>query len=320
MIHFRLISLVVISSLVFILTACNNAETTYMVGTLERDRIELRVESTEPIIAIHVRDGEAVDTGTLVLEQDPSRATKRLEQQAALRDQAAARLAELVRGPREETIAEARAKLQASRVQKSNALARVARTREIFAKGLSSQNQLDSDETSYETAQAQEKADSEALGKLLNGTTVEELEQASAVVAAAEAQVQLAQLELDRTRILAPKSGTVDKILYQKGERPAIGATIAVLLDRERTFARVYVPEHLRSKIIPGRTLVVRMDGENREFNGSVRWVSSDASFTPYFALTEHDRSRLSYLAEIDVPDAGNLPAGLPLQVDFPSQ
>ena len=40
-----------------------------------------------------------------------------LDQQLALRDQAKARLAELVRGPRQEVIAEARARLEASEVQ-----------------------------------------------------------------------------------------------------------------------------------------------------------------------------------------------------------
>ena len=43
----------------------------------------------------------------------------------------------------------------------------------------------------------------------------------------------------------------------------------------------------------------VRLDGVDREMQGAVRWVSADASFTPYFALTEHDRSRLAYLAEL---------------------
>jgi HlyD family secretion protein len=57
----------------------------------------------------------------------------------------------------------------------------------------------------------------------------------------------------------------------------------------------------------------VHADGVERNFQGTVRWVSSDASFTPYFALTEHDRSRLSYLAEIDLADAARLPAGLPV-------
>jgi HlyD family secretion protein len=63
----------------------------------------------------------------------------------------------------------------------------------------------------------------------------------------------------------------------------------------------------------------VRIDGETRSITGTVRWVSADANFTPYFALTEHDRSRVSYLAEIDVPDASSLPSGIPLEVDFPA-
>ena len=69
----------------------------------------------------------------------------------------------------------------------------------------------------------------------------------------------------------------------------------------------------------PGERLNVRIDGSTRSMTGTVRWVSADASFTPYFALTEHDRSRLSYLAEVDVPDASSLPSGVPLEVDFPA-
>jgi HlyD family secretion protein len=108
-------------------------------------------------------------------------------------------------------------------------------------------------------------------------------------------------------------------VLDQRGERPAAGTTIAVLLDNSRTFARVYVPEQLRARITPGVRLEVRIDGVADRFDGRVRWVSADASFTPYFALTEHDRSRLSYLAEIDLDGADALPAGIPLQVDFAS-
>ena len=112
----------------------------------------------------------------------------------------------------------------------------------------------------------------------------------------------------------------VDKVLYRIGERPAPGTTIAIVLDSSRTYARVYVPEHLRTRVTPGVSIVVRIDGEASAFSGTVRWVSSDATFTPYFALTEHDRSRLSFLAEIDIPDAADLPSGVPLQADFPGE
>ncbi len=302
------------------LSACDRTDTSYMVGTLERDRIELKVETSEPIIAIHARDGQAVAAGDPVLDQDPERATARLAQQIGMRKQAAARLAELQRGPREESIREARAKLEASTVQKENAWANLERTREVFAKGLSSQGRLDFDETSHKTAVAEEKANTEALDRLLHGTTIEELQQAAAALEAAEATVRQARLDLDRTRIQAPVAGVIDKVLFRLGERPLPGTTIAVLLDSSRTFARVYVPEHLRADIVPGKSIEVRIDGFDKTFTGRVRWVSSDASFTPYFALTEHDRSRLSYLAEIDIPDAADLPSGIPLQADFPAE
>ena len=75
----------------------------------------------------------------------------------------------------------------------------------------------------------------------------------------------------------------------------------------------------MRVSVQPGKKLDVRVDGISGSITGTVRWVSADASFTPYFALTEHDRSRLSYLAEVDVPDASSLPSGVPLEVDFPA-
>ena len=138
--------------------------------------------------------------------------------------------------------------------------------------------------------------------------------------AAAEAVLAQAQVDLQRTELRAPVDGIVDKLLFQVGERPPPGTTVAVVLDRSRIFARFYVPEHLRTSVTPGRELTVRLDGVEGEMQGAVRWVSADASFTPYFALTEHDRSRLSYLAELDLPQAADLPSGLPLVVLPPAE
>ena len=300
------------------LGACDEDNGNVMVGTLERDRIELRVESNEPITAIGVEDGQAVAGGELVLEQDAARHSARLAQVTAQRDQAAARLAELRRGPREEAIREAQARLEASVVVAINARTNLERAREVFERGLSNQATLDDAATAWEAAAARELGDREALSALLHGTTVEELEQAQAALEAAEAVMQQAQLDLQRLRIVAPSPGRIDKVLYQVGERPAPGATVAVLLDTRRNFARLYVPEHLKAQVVPGKNLDVTIDGVDGALRGTVRWISSDASFTPYFALTEHDRSRLSYLAEVDLEGAEALPSGLPLQARVP--
>jgi len=50
-----------------------------------------------------------------------------------------------------------------------------------------------------------------------------------------------------------------------------------------------------------------------------VRFVSAEAAFTPYYALTQADRSRLSYLTLIDLDEsaAANIPTGMPVQVEL---
>ncbi|MEM9209309.1 MAG: hypothetical protein AAGA61_08675, partial [Pseudomonadota bacterium] len=64
----------------------------------------------------------------------------------------------------------------------------------------------------------------------------------------------------------------------------------------------------------------VYIDGQDEPLDGRVRWVASEAAFTPYFALTEHDRGRLSFLAKIDIDITGaRLPDGVPVEIELRS-
>ncbi len=298
-----------------VMVSCQPAEPGGLVGTLERDRIELKVETSEPITAIHVADGQQVKRGEPVLQQDTARAQARLEQQMALRDQAAARLAELERGPRQEAIRQSRARLESVQAISSNAHAEYQRVLDVYQRQLASKASVDALEAAWKSARSEEQAAREALAELLNGTTPEELQQAAAALASAQAQVSQARIDVERLAILAPMDGRIDKVLFELGERPSAGATVAILLDQSRSYARVYVPEPLKARMQPGAAVRVVLDGMEDSHSGTVRWVSSDASFTPYFALTEHDRSRLTYLAEIDLEAASSVPSGTPLVV-----
>lgn len=53
--------------------------------------------------------------------------------------------------------------------------------------------------------------------------------------------------------------------------------------------------------MLPGNKYIVRIDGQEIDFTAQLRTVSSKASFTPYFALSEDDRARLSYVAELSI-------------------
>jgi HlyD family secretion protein len=71
--------------------------------------------------------------------------------------------------------------------------------------------------------------------------------------------------------------------------------------------------------VTPGTELTVYVDGVQDSFKGRVRWIAHEPAFTPYYALNSSERSRLVYLAEVQLPDsAANLPAGLPVQVELP--
>jgi HlyD family secretion protein len=149
---------------------------------------------------------------------------------------------------------------------------------------------------------------------------VEELDQAVAALAEADAGLAAAQLAVERLTLRAPRDGVVDAIPYKAGDRPQPGATVIVMLADQAPYARVYLPQAVRAHVRIGMEARVRVAGYDRSFAGQLRTVSSEAAFTPYFALTERDRGRLVYLAEVDLvePGAHDLPTGLPVEVDFP--
>jgi HlyD family secretion protein len=153
------------------------------------------------------------------------------------------------------------------------------------------------------------------------GTTGEELQQARAALAEAEASLADLRIRRERLEVRAPRAGPIDALPYEVGERPPSGAVVVVMLADTAPYARIYVPEPLRVRVRPGLEVSVRIDGIEGALAGRVRSVSHAAVFTPYYALTERDRSRLAYLAEVDLvdPNARDLPTGIPVEVEFGS-
>ena len=113
--------------------------------------------------------------------------------------------------------------------------------------------------------------------------------------------------------------GQIDALPFEIGERPPVGAIVVALLADGAPYARVHVPAPVRVQLEPGARALIYVDGQAEPFEGTLRSVAHDASFTPYFALSQRDRSRLSYLAEVVLSDprARPLPTGIPVEVYF---
>ncbi len=289
-----------------------------VVGELASDRIELTAEVDEPIVDIAVSEGDAVSAGQVLLRQDDARARARLaEAEAALAGQQA-RLDELVRGPRREQIAAARANLEGAVEELAFRKSEHKRVTEVHARGLASPELLDRAEAALDAAIANHKLRTAELEERLAGTTAEELAQAEQAVRQMAARRDAAAVDLARHETVSPVDGIADSRLFELGERPARGQPLMVVLGGKQPYARVYVPEKLRARVTVGGRAVIHVDGLEAALDGRVRWVSSEAAFTPYYALTERDRDRLTFLAKIDiVTERPRLPDGVPVEVDL---
>jgi HlyD family secretion protein len=304
---------------VMALAACENAdESGRIVGELASDRIELTAEMAEPIIEILVAEGEAVSAGQVLVRQDSTRALARLAEAEAALGQVQARLDELVRGPRSEQITAQRAAVGGARDELAFRRSDYARIQEIHGKNLASEELLDRAKAALDAAIANDKLQRAQLQELLTGTTLEELAQAENAVKQAAARRDLATVDVVRHNITAPVDGIADSRLFELGERPNPGQPVMVVLGGDQVYARVYVPEHLRVHVTPGRDATIHIDGLTEAIPGRVRWVASEAAFTPYFALTERDRGHLTYLAKVDLLGSRDrLPDGVPVEVDL---
>lgn len=303
--------------LLLALAGCTGDNGDRLLGTLERDRLELIAESQEAIIEVGVREGDRVTAGQHLLRLDPTSIDAQIRQAKGAVAQAEGSLAELVTGPRREEILAARARLAAAAARFDAAAREFDRVEALVRQSLLPQSQLDAQRAARDSAAGDRDAAHEQLLELERGTRSEALEQAQAALEQAEAQLAAQQIVRDRLDVVAPRDGVIDALPYKLGERPPRGAPVIVMLADGMPYARVFIPEPARATSGPGTAALVQLDGSDRQWQATVRFVSTDAAFTPYYALNEKDRSRLSFLAEVVLTedDARALPTGMPVQV-----
>lgn len=287
-------------------------------GTLEYDRITLPAPAAERVVAIDVREGERVKAGQALLQLDPTHTQSELAAAEAQAQQQREVLAELQAGPRGEDIERARANLAAVQAQAREARAYYDRLAPLKGKGYVAAADLDRARAAAGNAEGQVAASRAALDVLLHGTRPEQIAQAQAAVAAAIAQAGAQQVLLGKLAIVAPRAGRIDSLPYKLGDQAPIGAPVAILLAGDAPYARIYVPEQQRAKVRVGDAIQVFVSGREQPYAGKVRMIRSEPDFTPYYALIGDDAARLSYLAEVTLgADAVELPAGLPVRVEF---
>jgi HlyD family secretion protein len=297
---------------------CFSETQTQALGTIERDRVTFTATANEIIRQQPVQEGSFVSKGQVLVQLDSKRQEAVVAHAVALVAKADAQLLKLTNGERPEDIAAAQASVSRAEARLVQAEKNYIRQSELVAKKVVSQAEKDTAIAARDTAIAELDSAKEEFSKLTAGARPEEIAQAQAEQQAAVADLNLQQQILDELTIVATRDGILDTLPYNLGERVPINGIVAVIQGNRIPYARVYVPASHRVDFIVDKEVNVHIDGLDAPVLGKVRWVATEPSFTPYYALTEDERSRLVYLAEIDLAtETEALPSGLPAQVDL---
>ncbi len=147
----------------------------------------------------------------------------------------------------------------------------------------------------------------------------EQLAVARAEIEAAQANLAALQVQIDKTRILAPISGVVMIRNIEPGEVLVPGVVALTLADLDRISVTVYIPEDRYGQVNLGDQAQATVDSFPGEvFSATVVRIADRAEFTPRNVQTVEERRTTVFAVELSVvePD-GKLKPGMPVDIDF---
>jgi HlyD family secretion protein len=141
------------------------------------------------------------------------------------------------------------------------------------------------------------------------------LEQAQATVRHAEAGHREAITTKADLTISAPTDGVVMTRTTEEGEVVAAGSALVTVVDLDRLYLRVFVPEAQIGMLRLGLRAQIYTDAfPDKSFPATVRYISSRAEFTPREVQSPEERVKLVYAVKLylDANPDHKLTPGLP--------
>ncbi|MET0587389.1 MAG: EmrA/EmrK family multidrug efflux transporter periplasmic adaptor subunit [Novosphingobium sp.] len=250
------------------------------------------------VIAVHVKDTQAVKQGDILLEIDPTNARIAVAQAQADLAEARRRFRQTVAtssalsaqvAARGADISSAQAQLTTARAELDKARIDLQRRQNLAESGAVSGEELTSARKAYAAAQAQLAAanasvtqaqstrvaaqgDLAANDALVHGST----EDTDPGVLTAKAKLEAAQLDLDRTVIRAPVDGVVAKRQVQLGQRVTQGSPVMTVVPLTQVFVDANFKERQLRRVRVGMPAKVTADlyGSSVVYDGKVAGLS----------------------------------------------
>ncbi len=289
-------------------------------GNVDIREVSLGFRVAGKLLDVLKDEGDSIKEGETIARLDSEPIRREMEQAAAQVESAKAKLALMQAGYRREDIERARAAVAEAEAALTNAAGNLSRKKELLAKKVVSQQEVDDAVAARDQAQARLKSARDALALQQAGFRPEEIAQAHAEVSQAEAALASARLRLTDTELKAPSDGIVMTRAYERGAILPTGATLFPVSPVNPVWVRAYVPEDRLGDIHPGMQVTVLTDSDpDHPYRGQIGYISPQAEFTPKSVETPELRTSLVYRLRVVVSDPrGSLRQGMPVTVRLP--
>ena len=290
-------------------------------GRIEGDSVIIASKTAGRIVELSVREGDSVTPKQVLVRIDDGIARARLAQAQADIEAARARVAAaraalaLLRREVPHAIASSEAGVASVRTQ----LAQAEAARAQNARDLGRAQKLEADrfvgpqfveraELALKTQQeqrdaalaslerAQQALNDARLGPQRISVRAADLATAQGALAAAEGKRDEAQSALDDLTLASPAAGVITSRFANSGEVITAGAPIFELVDLDRLYLKLFVPEREIGKVRRGLAAQIYSDAfPDQPFAATVRYIGSRAEFTPKEVQTPDERVKLMY-------------------------
>lgn len=290
----RLGSYTLIATALFGLAACGRGDGNFdATGTFEATEILVSSEANGKIMELNIEEGDRLDAGAMVGYIDSTQLyLKKMQLSAGLRSVD-------IRKP------DIRKQIAALEQQVAAARTEQQRMENLVKAKAGNRKQVDDIANNIKYLQKQLDAQYSTLDKTAGGADAE----------AESILYQIMQLDdlLQKSRIVAPRAGTVLVKYAEPGEVTAAGKPLYKIADTDLLYLRAYITADQLSTLKQGQTVRVFADygaDGRREYPGTITWISDKSEFTPKGIQTKDERANLVYAIKIAVKNDGYLKIG----------
>ena len=288
-------------SAALVLTACGNGEKEYdATGTFEATEVTVSAEQNGALLKLVVDEGDSIAQGQEVGLIDTTQLVLKIQQMGATKAVYQSQRPDL-----EKQIAAIRQQLDKARQEQQ-------RYQELVNDGAAPGKMLDDATSQVKVLQKQLDAQTSALHTQL--ATI------SSQQSTIDVQVSLLRDQLDKCHITAPIKGTVLEKYVEQSEFVTAGKPLFKMADTQQMYLRAYVTSAQLQRVKVGQAVKVFADygnGQKKQYDGRVSWISSRSEFTPKTILTDNERADLVYAVKVTVENDGYIKIGMYGEVRF---